>query len=171
MWFGGVAQFPHRRVQLGQGLGATRGGLFDGAFDVQNLPAVQISGEHLARPIHKVVGFIDEKSVCATVFGKVPPQINLRIEDVIVIADDGVHPQGHIQGKFKRTHLMFLADFFKHDAGDFFPLQGFADRGFDAVIITQRERTCQQIARLAITHTDFFLRGDRHGAQFQSGPA
>jgi len=45
---------PHRRVQLGQAL-EQRGSLFDGAFDVQNSQRPD-RGEHLARPIHKVVG-------------------------------------------------------------------------------------------------------------------
>ena len=66
---------------------------------------------------------------------------------------------------------MLLADFFENGAGDFFPFQHFADRGFDPVVITQGKRARQRIAGMAFAHADFFFRGEGHGAQFQSSPA
>ena len=81
---------------MGQGLGAARCTLFDGALNLQNLRAIEIGGEHVARPVHEVVGFIDEEAVCAAILGEVTTQINLRVENVIVIADDGVGPHGDV---------------------------------------------------------------------------
>lgn len=58
-----------------------------------------------------------------------------------LIADEGVGPYGHIQGKLEGTHPMFLANGFENGAGDFSLCQGFADRGFDAVIIVRQVGT------------------------------
>ena len=158
-------------MQLSQGLGTTRRILFGGALDFQNLAAIQVGGEHVACPIHQVVGLIDEETVCASLVGKVTPQINLRIKNVIVIADDGVSPDGHVQGKLEWADLMLLAHGFQNRAGDFFPFQGFADRGFDAVVITSGEGARQRITGMPFADADFFLGSERDGANFQSSPA
>jgi hypothetical protein len=79
----------------------------------------EVGGEHFAGPVHQIVRFIHQESVVAAILGEVTMQIHLRIKNVVVVADDGVHPYRNVQGKFERTHLMFLAHGFENGAGDF----------------------------------------------------
>src|ERR1035437_9634322 len=117
------------------------------------------------------MGFIHEEAVLAAALAKVPAQINLGIKNVIVITDDGVGPDGHVQRKFEGTNLMFLGHGFESGSGDFFPSQGIAYRWFDAVVISKSQRTRLWIARLTSPNADLFLRGERHGAKLQSALA
>jgi len=77
---GGAAKFPHPRIQSGQRFGATRHGLLERPSDLDNLPAIQIGGEHSPRPVHQIMGFIHEEAVLAAALGEVPAQINLGIK-------------------------------------------------------------------------------------------
>ena len=38
--------------------------------------------------------------------GKIPFQPDIRIEYIIVVADDTVHPVADVETEFKRTHLV-----------------------------------------------------------------
>jgi hypothetical protein len=86
-----------------------------------------MAAENMSGPSTKVVGFIHQESVGATLLGKVASQIHPRIKNIIVIADDGVSPDGHVQRKLEGADLMFLAHGFEHRAGNFFLFQRFAD--------------------------------------------
>ncbi len=48
--------------------------------------------------------FIDQKDIGTVFFLEKAAQINPGIKTVIVIADDAIHPQRQLQGKFKRAH-------------------------------------------------------------------
>ena len=79
------------------------------ALNLQNLRAIEIGGEHVARPVHEVVGFIDEEAVCAAILGEVTTQINLRVENVIVIADHDIDFRHAFQLQFEGADLVLLA--------------------------------------------------------------
>ena len=81
---------------------------------------MQIGREHFPGAVHQIVCFIHEETIFASVLGEVPTQINLRIKNVVVIADDGVGPNRDVQREFERTNLVFLGHGFKGRAGDFF---------------------------------------------------
>ena len=61
---------------------------------------------------------VHQKDIIAIViFRKKSPQIYVRVKRIIVITDNPVREQTHIQAKFKRTYLMLSCILLYHFSG------------------------------------------------------
>ena len=114
---------------------------------------------------------IDQEPVGAPVLREVPAQIPLRIKNIIVIADHGVRPHGHIERKFEGTYLMLFAHGCERRPANLLLFQRIAHRRLDAIIVTQRERASELVTGHAAAHANFFPGGERHRSPFQSRAA
>ena len=66
---------------------------------------------HLPPAVHQIVCLIDQEQILlspAASVRKKTPQICMRIEQIIVISDDCIREQAHIQRHFKRADLVLL---------------------------------------------------------------
>ena len=74
------------------------------------LRPVQLRGVHVPAAVHEVVRLVDEENGVGRDI-PVPeksPQIDVGIKDVVVVADDHVREETHVERELERTDLMLL---------------------------------------------------------------
>ena len=161
------AEAAQGRAQPAQGAGAPGQGVLDGPPDLADFPQVQLGGEHLAGAVHEVMGLIHQKGIIARLLAEVPAEIHR--EDVIIIADDGVHPGREVERQLEGADLVLAADRFENGAGDLVVLEGGAHRGFMPVIITARKGARRRVAGRGGLEADFVLGGEGERAEPRAG--
>ena len=108
------------------------------------------------------MGLIDKEKIIAIGLQKKPPQINIGIKSVIIVADDKVRKYRQIQRKFKRTYAVLCGDFL-----DRFPRKGlvpfkFPQRRVEPVIIPDAELTLSGRTIGPLFETYFFFGRQGH---------
>jgi len=91
------ADVQQNGVDFSQFAADFRQSFFQQPFHFKNRLFGKVGGKHLASSGDEVVGFVDEKTIIAGDVLKESAKINLRIEDIIVIADHGVHEKRQIE--------------------------------------------------------------------------
>ena len=166
---GGTGELAEGGGQAGKGLGATGSGLLEGAADLLDFPRVEVGGEHLAGAVHQIVGLVHEEGVVAGLVGEVAAEIDLGVENVVVVADDHVHPGGEVERKLEGADLVRAADLFEEGAGDFLAAEGVAHGGLAAVVVAAGERAGGGVAGLTFMETDLLFGGEGEGAEAGAG--
>ena len=111
------------------------------------------------------VGFIDQEQVRFRIEVKKTMQIDSRIEGIVVVADDAIHPQSQIQRELERANLILPGDLFNDRAGESLMLIKFLKRSFHFVKITTGKYTHIRVTVDRRAKTDLFF--GRQGHAFQ----
>ena len=96
---------------------------------------MQIGREHLPGPIDQIVRLVDQEDVVPSPFCEVPLQKGSGIEDVVVVADNGVDPQREVERKFERADLVLAGRLFDDWASEGVLLEDLLQRVVDPVEI------------------------------------
>ena len=83
-----------------------------------DLEFAQFGRKHLPRPVHQVVGLVDEKGVRPAFLQEETLEIGARVEHIVVVADDDIGPQRHIQRQLKRADPMLARHLLDLGPGD-----------------------------------------------------
>ena len=80
---------------------------FDRPLQPQEVFLAQSRAVHLPSPLHQVMRFVNQKNIFSLhAFGKKAFQIDMRVEYIIIIADNSVGKKAHIQPHLKRADPM-----------------------------------------------------------------
>ena len=102
---------------------------------------VPTSAENISRArVDEVVSFVHEKAIITRRLGKMTSEIDIRIEQIVVVTDDSIDPEGEIEGKFERTDLMFSGERFEERAVDPLALQSIAHGRQSAIVVADGKR-------------------------------
>ena len=68
-------------------------------LDIQEVFLADLRAVHLPAPLHQIMGLVDEKDkvLLPAALSEEPPQLHIGIKDIIIIADNGIHPGGQLQ--------------------------------------------------------------------------
>ncbi len=100
---------------------------------------------------------IDEKDIRLFAEVKKTMKINARIEYIVVITDNAIHPQSQIQRKFKGANFILPGDLLDHGTGKCLMLVNFRQGYFRLVKIATGKHTYFRVAVDRRTKTDLFL--------------
>ena len=116
---------------------------------------------HLPPAVHQIVCLIDQEQILlspAASVRKKTPQIRMRIEQIIVISDDCIREQAHIQCHFKRADLVLLRILRYFLPGKaLFLRKKRVDCRVDPVKMSFCPKTALRIAVRLLQNTDLFL--------------
>ena len=114
---------------------------------------------HFPSPIHQIMCLVNQENIVFPhSFGKKTLQIDMWIKQIVIITDDHIRKQTHIQTHFKRTHLMACCIFFDLFTGKvIFMDQQIIDRIVNPVKMSLGIGTVYGIALGFFHKTDFVL--------------
>ena len=119
------------------------------------------------------MGLVDKKAVVAAAVFEEAAQIGFGVENVVVIADDGVDPQRQIQGKFEGAYLVFARHVLNGPAGEGLVAKGFFEGAVDPVVVALGKGAFLGVAGLTGfgAKADFVAGGQGEVFEFQPGLA
>ena len=112
LFFQHLQRFPHDKklfIQLFELSRSFRSLPFDCIFRCQHFLLDELRTVHFPCTVHQIMSFVDKENVFSSrSFSKEPAQMSVRIERIIVIAQNRIAPRRGIQPELKRTHLPLL---------------------------------------------------------------
>ena len=112
LFFQHLQRFPHGKqlfIQLFELSRSFRSLPFNCIFRCQHFLLDELRTVHFPCAVHQIMGFVDKENVFSSrPFSKKAAQMSVRVERIIVIAQDRIAPRRGIQPEFKRTHLPLL---------------------------------------------------------------
>ena len=139
------------------------------SFERQKIGFLKSCGVHIARPVGKIVRFIDQKDGIRLGAIEKTLEIDDGIEQIIVIADNDIAPQGEIQCEFKRTDSVRvgpLLDLLPRE--EILLLQKTVNGIVHPIVMTFGIRAVIRITARFGAETDLFLCRQRDGLHPQS---
>ena len=97
----------------------------------------QLGGVHVAGALDQVVGLVDQEEVLAPGVEEVAAQVGLGIEDVVVVADDRVRPQGEVERQLERADGVPPGHLLDRGPRGRFQRKGLVDGVVDAVVVAE----------------------------------
>ena len=148
-------------VAFFQSFGKPKVFFFDQLFDLEKVLLADSGAVHLSSSVHKIMCLVDQKQIVSFIsFPEKAFQMGIGIKDVVVIADDSVHPGGHVQTHFKGTDLPFSCLLLDHFSADGIGgVQKLIDRVVDPVKMPFRIGTGIGITLRFFTEADLFFGG------------
>ena len=142
----------------------------DGPFQCQKVFLAQHCAVHISAPLHQIMRLIDQENIFSPdAFRKEPPQIDMRIKHVIVIADYGIGKQAHIQTHLEGTDSVFLRVlFYLLSAVDILMNKQIIHPLVDPVVVSLGIRTILRITFGFFHKAYLIFRCQNHALTFQA---
>ncbi len=131
-------------------------------FHMKKIFLVQNRTVHFSGSVCQIMGFVYQKQVFSFYsLRKKTFQIHIRVEHIIIIADNIIHPEGCVQAHFKGAHLKFLCLVYQNLPCDFiFFLQQIENCVIYPVIVPLCTGTVNRITVHFPAETELFLCGN-----------
>ena len=84
-------------------------------LDLKKILFIDAGAVHLPSPFHQIMRLVDQKQILAFIsLAEEPLQMRIGIKNIIIVADNRIHPQRHVQPHLERAHVPFSRLFFYH---------------------------------------------------------